>query len=400
MTKFAVKRLAAVEIQPKTSNQHELNAGKLRRGLGFPEGRSEGPLRILSYVGPDEDPEVLEGQFTLYDAREHHPARSEYRLYYRLPGLMEVAKPDDLLALYRDVESGGLQGVLARPGTRMERHLERLLRAGDKDALRSLVVRTPSPSPADAGEWVQTLLPIGESTDLATAARIHPLFSAAVNQAALPATRLMAGAGQEIAAAVWGALPDPDEYMRRSLDSESELYFAIERELGTRSLNALLGKGSTDLDELLAWALRIQQSRKARRGQSLQHHFSYLLDRDGIPYTAQCVTEGGETPDFVIPGHAQYHDSRFPPDRLRMVACKSRVRERWGQILKEADRIQQKFLLTVDDSLSADVLRSMDEVELRVFLPAHILHGQYSSNTSKALLSTVGQLIGCLRLVL
>ncbi|MDZ4675194.1 MAG: type II restriction endonuclease [Gemmatimonadota bacterium] len=401
MTHFAVKRLAAVEIQPDTSNQHELNAGALRTGLGFPEGRTEGVLSILYYLVPDADPQVLEGTFTLYDSRANHPTRSEYRLYYRLPGLVEIARPDDLMVLCRDSESGGLQGVIARQGTPMERHLEQLLGAGDHASLRRLVVRAPGESrTSDAAELVQTLLPVSSATDIGKAARAHRLFSSAVAKEAVPSTKQMALAGKEISEVVWGARLDPDDFISRGLDAESELYFTIEREVGTRSLHDLLKAGPASLEEMLAWALRIQQSRKARRGQSLQNHFGFLLDREGIPYTSQCVTERGETPDFVIPGHTKYHDPDFPAERLRMVACKSTVRERWGQVLKEADRIREKYLLSVDENLSADVIISMRQADLRVFLPTSTLDGSYPTNSSKHLLGNIGQLVECLALVL
>lgn len=400
MTRFAIKRLAAVEIEPDASNQHELNAGALRAGLGFPEGRTEGLLSVLCYPDADGEPRILEGNFTLYDARASHPKRSEYRLYYRLPGLVELARPDDLLVLCRDSQSGALHGIVARQGTPMEAQLEKLLGEGDHAALRRLVIRAPrSGQDADAGEWVQTFLGLESRSDLARASREHHLFRTWVAKQALPPTRQMALAGKEVAEVVWGSALDPDAFIDRGLEAESELYFAIEREVGTRGLRVLVDAGPARLDDMLAWALSIQQSRKSRRGQSLQHHFGFLLDREGIPYTSQCVTERGETPDFVIPGSEAYHDPHFPAARLRMVACKSTVRERWGQILKEAERVEEKFLLTVDENLSGPVMRSMREAGLRTFLPRRLIEEHYHDSDSVDLLGSVSQLVHDLRAV-
>jgi hypothetical protein len=40
-----------------------------------------------------------------------------------------------------------------------------------------------------------------------------------------------------------------------------------------------------------------------------------------------------------------------------MVACKSTARERWAQVLKEADRVAEKYLLTMDEDLTDDQIR-------------------------------------------
>lgn len=398
MTRFAVKRLAAVEIEPTVSNQHELNAGALRSGLDFPRQRTQGNLSVLAYTAPDSPAVLLEGSFTLYDARERHPNRSEYRLYYQLPGFASVARPDDLLVLYRDGGSWDLHGALARPGTSMERRLENLLRIGDHEAMRKLVVRGQSPTEAaPAEEWVQTFLPLDTSTDLSRVVRQHQVFADAVSRAMLPPTKTMAEAGADIASRVWGAATSGDEAILRGLEAESGLYFAIEREVGTKGLEDLMREGRVELDKVLSWALGIQQSRKSRRGQSLQHHFAFLLDREGIPYTPQCPTERGETPDFIIPGADAYHDPDYPPQRLRMVACKSTVRERWGQVLKEADRVRIKYLLTLDRGLSDEVVQGMWEKELRAFLPAGLIQENYAAAPCRDLLGTVDHLLGDLR---
>ena len=83
-----------------------------------------------------------------------------------------------------------------------------------------------------------------------------------------------------------------------------------------------------------------------------------------------------------------------------MVACKSTVRERWGQILKEADRIQEKYLLTVDEGLSADLIESMGAAHLRVFMPSAAIESRYGANPSKGLLGTVAGLLMGLKSVL
>src|SRR3954452_5223380 len=99
MGRFAIKRLAAVEIDPDRSNQHEFNAGRIHSGLGFVSNSVHGRLRLLIYVDDDGEPIVDDDRYTLYDARARHPTRSEWHLYYYSVALASEARPGDLLVL-------------------------------------------------------------------------------------------------------------------------------------------------------------------------------------------------------------------------------------------------------------------------------------------------------------
>jgi hypothetical protein len=398
--RLAVKRLVAVEVAPETSNQHEFNAGSLRRELGFPEGKTSGDFNLLFCVADGVAPEYDEGRYTLYDARENHPTRSEYRLYYSTPRFSELALEGDLLVLFRDDSSDELDGIVVRRGTDAERRVQAALRLQDSDSLHSFFFVTPeSASIHEVRMVAEALVPPGIDDALGAVINKHPVFIKAVEDLLLPPTLVMATSGREIASEVWGPSSDPDLFIQLSLEAETALFFAIEREVGSRSLHEILASSGIDMDEVLGWALKLQQSRKSRRGQSLQHHFAALLTRESIPFSSQARTEGKQTPDFLVPGVKLYHDSSYPASRLRMVACKSTIRERWGQILKEAARIPEKYLLTVDDGLTEDVVRAMRDAQLRIFMPAKVLSG-YSGRANRADLGTVGLLIGELKGIL
>jgi hypothetical protein len=170
---------------------------------------------------------------------------------------------------------------------------------------------------------------------------------------------------------------DPDEYLDSALRTETELYLAIETKVHAKSVAALLRKEPSVAD-VLAFAMKIQQGRRSRRGQSLEYHFASVLEMTRLPFTAQCTTENGETPDFVLPGCRQYHDEKYPADRLRMVACKSTAKERWRQILNEAARIREKYLLTLDPNLTGHTIEAMSTANVKAFVPRSILDREYS----------------------
>jgi hypothetical protein len=140
------------------------------------------------------------------------------------------------------------------------------------------------------------------------------------------------------------------------------------------------------------FAMSVQQSRRSRRGQSLQNHFATVLIDHGIAFTPQCLTELGERPDFVFPGCTEYHDDAFSAARLRMVACKSTAKERWRQILNEAAKIPDKYLLTIDSELTAPVVAAMAAARVQPFVPAPLLETVYATHPSRAGLASVGDL--------
>ena len=77
----AFKRLSAVEASPERSNQHEFNGVADLRSMFGDVKREELPTRFV-WLGAEQAGITCDGWITWYDARERHPTRTEYRLYY------------------------------------------------------------------------------------------------------------------------------------------------------------------------------------------------------------------------------------------------------------------------------------------------------------------------------
>ena len=77
----AIKKLSAVEADTARSHQHEFNGDA---GLKRVFGPQKMTFRArFIYIGDnDSDPVVADGDLTWYDAREAHPTRSEFRMYF------------------------------------------------------------------------------------------------------------------------------------------------------------------------------------------------------------------------------------------------------------------------------------------------------------------------------
>lgn len=82
--------------------------------------------------------------------------------------------------------------------------------------------------------------------------------------------------------------------------------------------------------------------------------------------------ERGNTADFLFPGQAEYHDQAFPAARLTMLASKSTCKERWRQVLPEADRIPIKHLATLEPSITVAQTDQMRAANLQLVVPTRI----------------------------
>jgi len=76
---------------------------------------------------------------------------------------------------------------------------------------------------------------------------------------------------------------------------------------------------------------------------------------------------------------------------------KTTCRDRWRQILNEADRIRVKHLLTLQEGISENQFREMTESGVRLVVPTG-LHDAYSEAVRPHLLS-LESFIGDLRLL-
>lgn len=154
------------------------------------------------------------------------------------------------------------------------------------------------------------------------------------------------------------AVKDPDSILLRWTDQEYTLFRAIEH----ARYSDIIAKGFASVDDFVILANQVLNRRKSRAGKSLEHHLAAIFDENKIRYTAQAVTEGKKKPDFLFPSETDYHDMTFSVDKLCTLAAKTTCKDRWRQILNEADRLRDKnkYLCTMQQGISA---AQMDEMQ-------------------------------------
>lgn len=130
--------------------------------------------------------------------------------------------------------------------------------------------------------------------------------------------------------------------------------------------------GEPDVDGFIGFSLSVQNRRKSRAGRALENHLEAVFTAHSLRYERGAVTERNNKPDFLFPGATEYHDSSFPAACLTMLASKTSAKDRWRQILKEADRICQKHLITLEPAISEAQTEQMRASDVQLVIPRSI----------------------------
>ena len=177
-----------------------------------------------------------------------------------------------------------------------------------------------------------------------------------------PPSEVMSAAARDIQNRVYNHLEyirtNPDRKIIEWTNTEYALFRAIEHaRYGNKISN-----GFATVDEFITMANVVLNRRKSRAGKSLEHHLSAIFDGNDIIYTAQAVTEGNKKPDFLFPSQAAYHNAAFPTEKLIFLAAKTTCKDRWRQVINEADRLRDmpKYLCTLQQGISP---AQMDEMQ-------------------------------------
>lgn len=383
----ASKLLSAVEANPASSNQHEFNGDEgLRRLLGEANRKLEA---AFIYLDDSDNLITADGWLTWYDARANHPTRTEYRLYFPSTAVSARAAEGDLLlvALRND---GGALVLIAQAGSTIANQIRWLFGIGP-DAAPGFAVREKMETERDRINFISRFIldQIGvpvEPDDQAFLESILDRFGPV-----FPPAREFSTFAREAAPGT-DPIGDPDASLMTWMDREEVLFRTLEKHI----LTDRLAKGfHGDVDAFLALSLSVQNRRKSRAGLALENHFQHLLDIAHVRYDRTPFTEGRSRPDFLFPSAGEYRDPDFSPAFLTMLGVKSTCKERWRQVLAEADRIPQKHLLTLEAAISQNQTSEMARANLQLVIPAALQ--QTFSPAQRPDLLSVGQFIELVR---
>jgi len=158
---------------------------------------------------------------------------------------------------------------------------------------------------------------------------------------------------------------NPDREILKWLDAEFQLFKIIENERYSQTIKTPF----KSVEDLVDIANTILNRRKSRAGKSLEHHLAEIFNIFNVMFDKQAKTEKNKIPDFLFPNEKAYKDPHFINTKLLMLAAKTTCKDRWRQILNEADRIKIKHLFTLQPGISKNQLDEMYKYDVCLVVP-------------------------------
>ena len=181
-----------------------------------------------------------------------------------------------------------------------------------------------------------------------------------VDQVFLPEWKSEFPTGNEIFKRVVCALPNNDRMtFDQLLLKRRELEFAVFSRIEEAHVLPHIEAGFSSVDKFIRYSLSVANRRKSRTGKSLELNLAQIFRDANIEFSEQSITENRKKPDFLFPSQSAYTDRAFPSDKLHMMAAKTCCKDRWRQVLSEADRIPMKHLFTLQEGISINQFNEM-----------------------------------------
>ncbi len=366
------KELRDVEVNPGKSNQHEFNGiSALKAVFGLDDRKF--PADFL-YI--DDEESVSSKDFlTWYDARRNHPTRTEYRLYYPSSEVTYKASSGDILFICLKSDDTVLC-IIAQKDATITSQLCWLFNISDVSTSFTLDTKLET----DSGELefaVRTILgQIGVEYEEQSDDELMALLIEKFN-GSFPKTNDFSAFARSLVKD-FDPVGMPDSTLISWFDMEEKIFFLMEQHTIRERLRlGFIKDDEVDVDGFVKFSLSVQNRRKARAGLSLENHISALLDANGIVYSHTPVTENKSKPDFIFPDIKCYKNEDFPKKNLTMLGSKSTCKDRWRQVLAEANRIDRKHLLTLEAAISKFQTDEMKDWHLQLVVPESI-HKTYT----------------------
>ncbi len=360
------KQLSAVEANLDKSNQHEFNGiASMKKLLGTKRQKFD---TTFMFLDDEISPVIDNGFLTWYDAREKHPTRSEYRLFFPTTNVSKLASVGDILFIALKPNNTILVIIAPNNST----IASQLIWLFGVDISESFSVSDNFDSEDKKLEYASKYIleQIGITIEEQENEYLDEMLD--LFDGKFPTTKEFSSYARSTLNEI-SALDNPDNVLLSWLNREEELFRTLEKHI----IQTKLTTGFKDVDEFISYSLSVQNRRKSRVGQSLENHFEEILKSRNIQYDRTKITENKSKPDFIFPSIDQYHDINFPTEKLTMLGAKSTCKDRWRQVLAEADRIEYKHLLTLEVAISTNQTNEMIQKNLQLVIPKPI-HKTYT----------------------
>lgn len=367
------KILTPTEVDLNVSHGHEYQGIKSFIELfGKPQNGETHYIDVqYVYLSDNEDDYRKDkGVLTCYDCRWGKPRAAEYRLYYKDNQVTDVTRPGDLMIMAKMSNNKAL-AIIAKKDSNICADIRWLFGIEDVNdstkfsKLDSAIMehRVVPPYLLGVLEIIGIPLP-------ATGTFLDEMLSLFGNK--FPSSSEFSSYARSKSKYPNAKRDDANMVVIDWYSTEEQLYSIFEKHL----IDERIQKGF-DADALVMYAKSILNRRKSRAGKGLENHLEQIFIDRNIAYCRTPCTEGTSKPDFLFPSIQHYRNMRFPANELHMLGVKTTCKDRWRQVLAEAERIVCKHLFTMQAGISEAQTDEMIRHNLRLVIPATI-HSSYT----------------------
>lgn len=379
-TGVTAKYLSAVDAEPSRSRQHEFGIPKeFMPVMGDPGSEKIRFSATYIFLGDNEDEsESVEDYVTWYDSRINNPNRApEYRLYYQNNSITDRMSESDFMIIGKRSD-GSVMIIITNPDTTVEQQIRWLLGLDDlaSQSFTSCIFNGDSPEVGFSERFILEELGIEIAT---TDNWLDPLLDRFGNK--FPTTKEFSLFARDTITDL-SIMEDPDLILLEWMNREEDLFRTLESHIVEEKIK----NGFDDVESFIKLSLSVQNRRKSRVGHALENHLEELFQQHGITYSRGKQTENRKKPDFIFPDIGAYHNPAFPTANLTMLGAKSSCKDRWRQVLSEAEKIDHKHLLTLQPGISENQTEEMRSFNLQLVIPEPV-HTTYKTNQKKWLMS-------------
>lgn len=386
------KRLTLVETISERSNQHEIQGTRPLRSLLGEDDRRGIPTRFI-WVSDEQEALSEEGFMSWSDVRKGKPRAAEFHLYYSGNSVTERMQEGDqlFLALQRD---DSLLVIVTPAASTIQNQLLWLFSLPQQPDFDFSLQKIDEKHNVELDFATRYILEeLGVESEEPEAARLDELIERF--GLVFPTTRIFSEFARASLPEV-SAADDPDHALIEWMDREERLFRRLERRIvADRIGNGFQSPRGIDVDGFLSFSLSVQNRRKSRVGLALENHLEAVFTAQDVGYQRGAETENRNKPDFLFPGGEQYRDREFPAERLTMLGAKSTLKDRWRQVLSEAQRIEEKHILTLEPGISENQTDEMQAKHLQLVIPRR-LHSTFRSRQQEWLM-TVADFLSVVR---
>lgn len=381
----AAKYLTAVDAaSAQSSNQHEIG-GLVKAGLGHLLGKSSEDhyySALFAYIGDDDNfdqntPIICTDVVNWYDSRRNRPNRSpEFRLYYPDNEVTHNINEGDLVIVAK-MKDGRLALIFTPENSPAANQLKYLF--GFVDLTTNM-----KPAKMPAGSLILPVRLLLEEIGINSFSEedinndLNLLLEKFPN--GLPTTAVLS----ELARNLTGidSRDGADEALIAWIEREELLFRAYEKHLVTKQLQIGFGQDGSDVDSFIKFSLSVHNRRKSRAGHAFENHLTEVFTQHGLSFErgkGKLYTEGTQQPDFMFPSFSAYHDPNFPENNLVLLGAKTTCKDRWRQVLAEGNRLDKKYLITLQGGITEQQTQQMRDKSLQLIVPREI-KSTYSKN--------------------